>query len=234
MPFRARLLAATLLTCIPALTAQAAPLRAGSGNEAVIEPPVPVPNETPCTVPLVTKQIFGADSLPYTYAPPNACPGPWAKVVLKISISLNQGRQFDRTGTLFLAGIPLWYGTTAEPRATLSPNWTFEKDVTDYTAIFGKSQAGMMAITNYVSSVYTSSITGSAELLFYPPTAAAPPWTCISRANPGTSSGTPVPPRPLPHPWNPAAPPPSVKVKSPSTARPPASPPSPPGSSPAA
>ncbi len=174
MPFRTRLLTATLLTCIPLLTTHAAPLRVGSGNEAVIEPSVPVPNEVPCTVPLVTKQIFGADAVPLTYAPPTACPGPWAKVVLKFTISLNQGRQFDRTGTLFLAGIPLWYGTTAEPRATLSPNWTFEKDVTDYTAIFGKSQAGVMQIANYVSSVYTSSITASAALLFYPPTTAAP------------------------------------------------------------
>ena len=115
---RSRLLLGAALGCLAALTARAAPLQVGSGNEAAIEPPVPHPDETPCTVPLVTKGQFGADGISYSYAPPSACPGPWAKVVLSMAFSLNEGRQFDRSGQLFLAGVPLWFGTTAEPRAT--------------------------------------------------------------------------------------------------------------------
>ncbi len=156
------------------LPAWAAPLKVGSGNEAVIEPMVAHPDETPCTVPLVTKGEFGANGISYTYAPPAACPGPWAKVVLSMDFSLNQGRQFDRSGQLFLAGVPLWFGTTAEPRATLSPSWSFQKDVTDYTALFTTVQTGVLQVPNYQSSVYTSTITASAMLLFYPATPTAP------------------------------------------------------------
>ena len=152
----------------------AAPLKVGSGNEAVIEPAVPVPAETPCVVALSTDAKFGADPVNYSYTPPTACPGPWAKVVLDVKISLNQGRQFDRSGVLFLAGVPLWFGTTAEPRATLAPYWTVQKDVTDYTALFGSAQTGVFQIPNYQSDVYTSTITASASLRFYPVTAAAP------------------------------------------------------------
>jgi hypothetical protein len=154
--------------------AQAGALKVGSGNEAVIEPPVPHPDETPCTVPLVTDGKFGANAVNYSYTPPAACPGPWAKVVLSMHISLDKGVQFDRSGYLFMGNIPLWFGTTAEPRATLGPSWTFEKDVTDYTAVFESAQTGYLQIPNYQSSVYTSTITGSATLLFYPPTSASP------------------------------------------------------------
>ena len=167
-------MALVYLCSIAVPRAWAAPLAVGSGNEAVIEPTVPHPDEKPCTVPLVTGGTFGANAIGYAYAPPAACPGPWAKVVLSMDFSLNQGRQFDRSGQLFLAGVPLWFGTTAEPRATLSPRWTFEKDVTDYTALFTTAQTGVLQVPNYQSSVYTSTITASATLLFYPATASAP------------------------------------------------------------
>ena len=163
--------AACLAAASPAL---AGPLVAGSGNEAVIEPPVPHPDETPCTVPLVADAKFGAETVTYAYTPPAACPGPWAVIVLNMALSVNHGVQFDRTGLLQLAGVPLWYGTTAEPRATLSPDWSFQKDVTDYTALFATAQSGTMQIPNYQSSTYPSTITASASLSFYPATSAHP------------------------------------------------------------
>ena len=176
MSFRLSLLstAAALTLAAAAAPALAAPLKVNSGNEAVIEPPIIHPDEAPCVVPLVTDGQFGANAIPYTYTPPAACPGPWAKVVLKMQFSLNEGRQFDRSGQLFFAGVPLWFGTTAEPRATLSPKWSFEKDVTDYTALYSTTQTGNLIVPNYQSSVYTSTITASATLMFYPVTASAP------------------------------------------------------------
>ena len=175
MTSRSCLLLATALACLAA-PGWAAPLQVGSGNEAVIEPPVGHPDETPCEVPLVIKGTFQGSGFtsPYSYAPPAGCPGPWAKVVLKMQFSLDQGRQFDRSGYLFMGGVPLWFGTTAEPRATLAPRWSFEKDVTDYTALFLSAQTGILQIPNYTSPVYTSVITASATLQFYPATASAP------------------------------------------------------------
>ncbi len=174
--FRDNLMGAALggVVAFACVSAVAGPLVVGSGNEAVIEPTVTVPDETPCVVPLLTGATFGADAVSYTYSPPSACPGPWAKVVLVMNISLNKGVQYDRSGELFMGGVPLWFGTTAEPRATLAPSWTFQKDVTDYTAVFGTAQAGFLQIANYQSNIYPSTITATATLKFYPPTASAP------------------------------------------------------------
>jgi hypothetical protein len=164
--------AAALATAQPI---HAAPLQVGSGNEAVIEPNVPHPNETPCTVPLVTDaQFTNFNNANYSFTPPAACPGPWAKVILKMKLSLNEGVQYDRTGLLFMNGVPLWFGTTAEPRATLAPHWKFERDVTDYTALFETAQTGYLSIGNIVNSTYTGIITASATLEFYPPTSTDP------------------------------------------------------------
>jgi hypothetical protein len=177
MPFRNILLSGA--ACVALLanavhTALAAAPIVGSGNEAVIEPPAPHPAETPCVVTLASRATFGANAVPFSFTPPAACPGPWANVILSISISLNEGRQFDRTGALFLGGVPLWFGTTAEPRATLAPSWSFDRDVTQYTALFNTAQTGFLQIPNYQSTVYTSTITASATLSFYPATASAP------------------------------------------------------------
>jgi hypothetical protein len=163
-------LAATI--CLPA---QAAPLVVGSGNEAVIEPPVMHPHETPCAVPLITNVQFANFNVPtYSFTPPAACPGPWAKVLLVVDLSLNAGIQYDRSGLLFMAGVPLWFGTTAEPNPNLAPRWHFEKDVTDYTALFEAPQSGSVSIGNLVNSTYTGIITSTMTLYFYPPTARYP------------------------------------------------------------
>ena len=164
---------AAVLAASGALPARAA-FKIGSGNVAVIEPPVIVPKETPCVVPLVTKAIFGASNVTYAYTPPAACPGPWAKVVLSVDVGLNKGIQYDRTGTLWMGGVPLWFGTTAEPAPQLAPYWHFERDVTDYTALFKTPQTGYELIANYTNPTDTSLITSTAELRFYPATSAYP------------------------------------------------------------
>ncbi len=154
--------------------ALAGPPVVGSSNEAVIEPPVPHPNTTPCIVTLVTKARFGADAVNYSYSPPPACPGPWGVVTLNLDIGLDPGIQYDRSGLLTMAGVPLWFGTTAEPSPTLAPHWHVGKDVTDYSALFASAQTGFLQIANYYNSQITSTITATAWLAFYPPTAKFP------------------------------------------------------------
>jgi hypothetical protein len=148
----------------------------GSGNTAVIEPAVPHPAETPCVVTLFANDVFNGttQSYAYTYAPPPACPGPWARVVLTTEISLDKGIQFDRTGYIWLGGANIWFGTTSEPTPGLGPHWKIEKDVTDDTALLLSPQSGFVQIANYTSSTYTSVITTSAQLLFYPATTQNP------------------------------------------------------------
>jgi hypothetical protein len=152
----------------PAATAPSTPV-VGSGNTVTADPPLPRPKTTPCTVALFNNFQFADFSpKPFTYAPPAACPGPWAKVILKADFAIDAGRQFDRTAEIALAHTNLYFGTTAEPSATVARNWHVERDLTDYSPLFKTAQTGEVNLGNLVNSTYTSIITGSGVLQFYP------------------------------------------------------------------
>ena len=147
----------------------------GSSDPVSADPPVPRPHSKPCTVQLLTNQEF-ADFNPktFSYAPPANCPGPWAKVVLTADFTVTAGRQFDRTAQFFLGGANIYFGTTAEPRATLSPSWHVERDVTDLSAVFNADQSGTAILGNFIGVsngvTYDGIIYGDAALQFYPAT----------------------------------------------------------------
>ncbi|WP_267225662.1 peptide-N4-asparagine amidase [Dyella silvae] len=146
----------------------------GSMNVVTADPGVPRPPGQPCVVTLFNNLAFDDfQSRPYSYAPPTACTGAWAKVVLEADFSVTAGRQYDRTATLWLGGVNLYFGTTQEPSRTVSPAWHVERDLTDYTALLRLPSLGQAVIGNLVNSTYTGVIHGSARLLFYPATARA-------------------------------------------------------------
>ena len=144
-------------------------------NTTTADPPVPRPNETPCTVTLFSNDQFTNFNYPtFSYTPPAACPGPWAKVVFEGDFSVNAGRQFDRTGSIWIAGTNIYFGTTAEPSANLGPSWHVERDVTDLSAILQAPSTGEVVLGNIVNSTYTGIITASGTLQFYPANASNP------------------------------------------------------------
>ena len=149
-------------------TNEATRAQIGSGNTVTADPPVPRPNEPPCVAKLFTHATF-AQYAPKTfaYAPPADCPGPFAKIVFNADFSVSAGRQFDRTASVELGNVPLYFGTTAEPRASLSPAWHVERDVTDDAALLALPQPGEADIFNIVDSTYTGVISASAYLQFY-------------------------------------------------------------------
>jgi hypothetical protein len=159
-----------------ALAIPAAAQTVGSSNTATADPTVPRPHTTPCTVQLFTNLEFANfDPKPFTYTPPAACPGPWAKVVLEADFSVTTGRQFDRTAEIALGHVNIYFGTTAEPSSTVSPSWHVERDLTDYSPLFRAAQAGDVNLGNLVNETYTGIIHGSAVLKFYTtPTRKAP------------------------------------------------------------
>ncbi|WP_419804721.1 peptide-N4-asparagine amidase [Terriglobus sp.] len=170
---------ALLLAALPA-AAQVVPVSStpvvGSSNPATAEPPVSRPTTAPCTVTLYDNLEFRDYSAkPLTYTPPSACRGNWAKVVLTVDFTVTAGRQFDRTASLYLGNANIYYGTTAEPRSTLSPSWHVERDVTDLSAIFKTEQTGQAIVYNIVNGTYTGVIYGTAKLLFYPANFRNPP-----------------------------------------------------------
>lgn len=160
---------------------------AGAGYPVTADPPVPHPAEAPCVDTLFTPTTppippetlpvgtFGdyADHL-FNYTPPSNCPGPYARVVLKVTFNVSAGVQFDRSGAIWVGATNIFFGTTAEPGSNASPTWTVERDVTEYSPIFAAPSTGQASVYNIVNSQYTSTIYGTAELDFYPATSQFP------------------------------------------------------------
>jgi hypothetical protein len=148
----------------------------GSGNVTVADPTVPRPPGKPCVVQLFSNDTFDDYATrPFSYAPPANCHGPWAKVVLTADFSVTAGIQYDRTATIWLGGVNLYFGSTQEPSPALSPSWHVERDLTDYSALLRQAGQGQAIIGNTVNSTYNGVIHGSAQLLFYPASIFAPP-----------------------------------------------------------
>jgi hypothetical protein len=145
----------------------------GSSNPITAAPPVSRPGTQPCVVQLFNNLAF-ADFTPksFSYTPPAACPGPWSKVVFTADFTITAGRQFDRTVAFYLGHASIYYGTTAEPRAALSPSWHVEHDVTDLTSLFLSPQTGEANLGNFVGVsggvTYNGIIYANAALEFYP------------------------------------------------------------------
>jgi hypothetical protein len=164
--------AATLMLAASALSAQPIPppgLVIGSGNTATADPTIARPNTTPCVVTLFNNLAF-ADFSPklFSFTPPAGCPGPWAKVILNADISIQAGRQFDRTANMWIGGVNVYFGTTSEPSGTVARSWHIERDLTDYSALLSTAQNGRMSLDNLVNSTFTSTLFGTATLQFYP------------------------------------------------------------------
>lgn len=145
----------------------------GSSNPVTAAPLVPRPATRPCVVQLFQNLAF-ADYTPksFSYTPPAACPGPWAKVVFTADFTVTAGRQYDRTAAFYLGHANIFYGTTAEPRSALSPSWHVEHDITDLTSVFESAQTGEANIGNFVGVydgvTYNGIIYANAALEFYP------------------------------------------------------------------
>jgi hypothetical protein len=145
----------------------------GSSDPVSSEPTVKRPTTTPCTVQLFTNESFNDfNNKDFTYTPPSGCPGPWSKVVFTADFTVTEGRQFDRTAQFFIGNAIVYFGTTAEPRAALSPSWHVESDVTDLSALFKTSQPGVASLGNFIGVsggvTYNGYIYGNAALEFYP------------------------------------------------------------------
>jgi peptide N-acetyl-beta-D-glucosaminyl asparaginase amidase A len=199
MPVCARLvriiLPLFLLTVLVPFASASGPYVIGSANTVTADPNITRPSTTPCVVELFTNASFYDFNVEnYTYTPPSACPGPWAKVILEADIFLNAGNQFDRTANFWMGPVNIYFGTTAEPSLTLGPSWHIENDLTDYSSIFYTAQSGQADIGNIIGTDgLTSTIFASAQLEFYPVASGkTPPVTAdqVFALSAGPSGGT--------------------------------------------
>jgi hypothetical protein len=170
------------LACLPitAALAQSAPqasFRLGSRIIASAEPPVARPATTPCVVTLFHHEAFddhgqgasmAARAHPFPFTPPAACAGPWAKVVLAVHFSIPAGRQYDRTVSIWMGGVNLYFGTTMEPEPGQPQHWQATRDLTALSVLFHKAQSGQIILNNWISPSTNQPIYVTARLLFYP------------------------------------------------------------------
>ena len=174
--FLSTLLTAGVLAFATALPAQVVLTHGpqiGSSNPITADPPVERPHTQPCTVQLFTNEQFADFNVKtFDYAPPSKCHGPWAKVVFSADFTVTAGRQFDRTAQFLIGNMNIFYGTTSEPRAALSPSWHVESDVTELSAGLKTAQTGSAILGNFVGESggvdYTGIIYANAQLDFYP------------------------------------------------------------------
>lgn len=161
---------AATLVCLVLLSGfAAAQYKIGSGNTATADPPVPHPATTPCKVQLFSQFKFdNFNPQSFDYAPPAACPGPWAKVILHADFSITKGIQYDRTANIWIGPVNIYFGTTAEDDPNDARNWHIERDLTEYSTIFTTDEVGTVDLFNLYNKQYNGLLHGSADLLFYP------------------------------------------------------------------
>lgn len=183
MKYVAATLCASLIAAAWSAPATAAPPEVGSRNVASAEPAIPRPATQPCVVQLFPDQPFGEqgdgarmDAAPHLfhYRPPAHCPAPWAKVVLEADFSVAAGYQYDRSASIWLGGVNLYFGTTQEPTPEAAQSWQIQRDLTPYASLLRKPGDGEVQINNWLDALRKNPIHAGAKLLFYPASPAFP------------------------------------------------------------
>lgn len=179
-----RIIAASLL--VPAIAASqenpsaAQPLQVGSTGVATVTPGVPVPTGAPCVVNLFQNQdVAEYNPISYAYAPPSGCSGPWAKVVLQVSVTESTNGSYDDATNAYirLGNIPLFEGGMAMARQPTPATWQVERDVTDLVPLLRHAhngQTGLVSEQAYWDNMTTVEAALSARLLFYPASSRTP------------------------------------------------------------
>lgn len=154
------------------LASTLAPTLLPFAGQPTVEPPLRGAAGTPCVVDIYDDVMAGGFG---TYTPPSRCPGPWAKVLLKLDIS---GPRSTSAADLRLVmdGVTLFWGAPQEHDGV--PTWRLQRDVTDYAAWLREPRN--------VSGTYDwddasgglgdepPTLTGHARLVFYPATSITP------------------------------------------------------------
>lgn len=145
-------------------------IETNSQNPVTAEPPVTRPATHSCTQTLAdafpsNSATGAAQNFSGTLTPPSGCAGPWAKVVLDWTTSV-QGNQYDRSGSLDIGTTMVYFGTTYEPDPD-GNTYHFAKDLTEYSSLLTSAQPFNGGIVNYTNSVDTGVYVQTVTITYY-------------------------------------------------------------------
>lgn len=138
--------------------------------------PIPVPSTHSCTETVMTHDFQNSYGAPFNgaYTPPTDCPGPWSKVVLTLTSTVD-GTQFDRDVYVAIGHAVVLDGTTSEPCCTgNATTWTVQRDVTDITPLLTADQPVQVELDNVNDATYTGVYHTIVSLTFYETNSTAP------------------------------------------------------------
>ncbi|KAJ3313641.1 hypothetical protein HDV04_001651 [Boothiomyces sp. JEL0838] len=130
--------------------------------------PITLPNKPKCSSVLLEHQFPFSYGKPYVgnYTVPPSCGKSWEQIVLTLNGSVS-GRQFDRVGAIWIDGVEILRLTGAEPSGTPITRWQVQKDITDYSALFGGLNSVVFAYDNVVDGTYTGIFNFTVSIDFY-------------------------------------------------------------------
>ncbi|PKU73016.1 peptide-N4-(N-acetyl-beta-glucosaminyl)asparagine amidase A [Dendrobium catenatum] len=135
-------------------------------------PPFLPPTEVPaCSIPVLQHDFANTYGLPPAtgvFSPPAACPPPWSRIVLDLSVS-SVGDQYDRIAAVWIEGVEILRTSTAEPTES-GVFWRVRKDITRYAPLL-RGSGGVnvsMMLENIVNDVYTGIYKVNVSVELYP------------------------------------------------------------------
>ncbi|KAI2631834.1 peptide N-acetyl-beta-D-glucosaminyl asparaginase amidase A-domain-containing protein [Hypoxylon sp. NC1633] len=123
------------------------------------------------TVVLMEHSFANSYGAPFvgTYTPPDY---DFDHVVINFT-TLVKGRQYDRTGVMYLGDTEVWRTTTAEP-TSYGIRWVWLKDMTPYVSLWKQPQTLIFDLESIVDSTYTGILNTTLTATFFKsPVAAA-------------------------------------------------------------
>jgi hypothetical protein len=193
------LVAAPMASAAARPAVQKPSIETNSQNPVTAEPPVTRPDTHSCTQTLAdafpsNDATGAAQNFSGTLAPPAGCAGPWSKVVLDWTTSV-QGNQYDRSGSLDIGTTMVYFGTTYEPDPD-GNTYHFAKDLTEYSSLLTSPQSFNGGIVNYTSSVDTGVYVQTVTITYYQADRANPapaePDTVVGLGSQDADAGQPT------------------------------------------
>ena len=96
------------------------------------------------------------------YTPPDC---DFNHVVINFTV-LVKGRQYDRTGVMYLGDTEVWRTSTAEPTPS-GIRWTWQKDMTPFLSLWKNPQTVIFDLENIVNDIYTGPLDTTLTATFF-------------------------------------------------------------------